>query len=145
MKSATIAAALALALFAAGCDSSSGSEENDSPDHIWIRSATPDSALVDGRRTEFTVIIEYQLASCDSGEIDLGFNNWTNANLDALVDSATRFVAKGQGFDTIHVATQVKSWGSTSDFHLAAKLSEHPHTSGWMPLADAQLTLIAKQ
>lgn len=146
MKPAFIAAAIAFALVATGCDSSSGSnEEQDSPDHIWIRSVGWSGSLVDGDTTAFTVILEHELVSTDSGEIDIGFNNWVNPEQDMLLKDPVRIVAKGRGFDTVRVSAKVKSWGTQSAFRMSAVFSEHPHAYAWESLAEAEYTLIPKQ
>ena len=137
-----LATILGFSILFAGCDFGTGS---DSPDKIWIRGMTPTTGFADGDTVDFTFQIEYLLASKDSGEIDVGFNNYTSPGMDALVDSGTRFVAKGSGFDTIHARGVVKDWGTQGPFRGYANLSAHPHGTNWIPMANAYFVLIPKR
>ena len=137
-----LATLLGFSIFLAGCDFGT---DSDSPDKIWIRDMTPITGLADGDTVDFTFRIEYLLVSKDSGEINVGFNNFTSPNVDALVDSGIRIVPKGSGFDTIHAKGVVKDWGTRSAFTGYANLSAHPHGTNWNPMANAYFVLIPKR
>jgi len=50
-------------------------------DFINIIGVTPDSGLVDGVDTDFTVVVEYNLYSYTQGEVQVGFNNGESINV----------------------------------------------------------------
>jgi len=63
-------------------------------DFINIISVTPDSGLVDGVDTNFTVVIEYNLYSYTQGEVQVGFNNGESINSFRIVNNAEFLVNK---------------------------------------------------
>lgn len=145
MKSLNLLAALTLALLASGCNSTSNEEEETSPDKLRFVSVGTSGNLVDGDTILVMAIVEYELVSKDSAELNFGFNNMSTPATDLLVDSATRIVGKGTGLDTIRFSGVVRNWGSRSDFHVHANLSPYPHSTLWNTLVETNYVLIPKK
>ena len=106
----------------------------DPPDSISIKSVTPNSGLVAGIQTDFVVVVEYVLASADSGELDVGFNSVLIDKFH-IISSAEALIAKGSGEHEFNVSVVTKNWEPDGDFKVYVNLSEHPHEASWTPLA----------
>jgi len=103
-------------------------------DFINIISVTPDSGLVDGVDTNFTVVIEYNLYSYTQGEVQVGFNNGESINSFWVVSNADFLVNNGSGTHEFNVTVKPKDWGSQGDFSVYVNISEYPHPSTWTTL-----------
>ncbi|UCG50536.1 MAG: hypothetical protein JSW58_10025 [Candidatus Latescibacterota bacterium] len=124
----------ALAFWGCGDDNGSGPGKVEVQDSISIKSVTPNSGLVEGIQTDFVVAVAYHLASADSGELNVGFNN-VQIDQFNIVSDAKAFVAKGSGEHQFSVSVFPKNWGDAGDFKAYVNLSEHPHGPSWTPLA----------
>jgi hypothetical protein len=102
-------------------------------DTISIKSVTPNSGLIADVGTDFVVVVEYQLVSADSGELDVGFNN-VLVDKFHIVSAAEALVVKGSGEHEFNVTVVTKDWGPAGDFMAYVNLSEHPHEASWAPL-----------
>ena len=112
-------------------------KENDSEDlgdDIQIISVSPSSGLVDGEDYDFTVTVEYNLASVDSGLLMVGFNTQEVGRF-IMISDASAIVDKGSGTHTFNVTVSAKDWLSEGDFKVYVNLSEYPHPSQWAPLS----------
>jgi hypothetical protein len=136
-------AAIAASVLLGACDPETSPSEPE--DTIAFRSVTWTGQLRGGDTVEFRAVLDWDLRSKDSGEIDLGFNDLEQASLYRLVDSSTFVVARGAGSREIALRTVVKDWGAASDYRIHAILSEHPHGLAWSPLAETQRVLIPKK
>jgi len=81
-------------------------------DFINIIGVTPDSGLVDGVDTDFTVVVEYNLYSYTQGEVQVGFNNGESINSFRMVNLAYFLENKGYGTHEFNVTIKPKNWGS---------------------------------
>jgi hypothetical protein len=122
----------AVAISGCGDDNATGPKKI--PDSISIKSVTPNSGLVADDETDFVVVVEYQLASADSGELDVGFNNVLIDKFH-IISAAEALVAKGSGEHEFNVSVVTKNWEPDGDFKVYVNLSEHPHEVSWIPLA----------
>lgn len=104
-------------------------------DRISIQSVSPNSGLVDGADTNFTVVIGYTLVTKNSGEVMIGFNNGDSVGTYTMISDATAIIDKGSGEHTFNVTVRVKDWGGRGDFKVYVNMSEHPHPFSWSPLA----------
>lgn len=139
LAGATIAA---LALLGACDPETSPSEPEDS---IAFRSVAWTGELRGGDTVEFRAVVDWDLRSRDSGEIDLGFNDMDQASKYRLVDSTNFVVARGAGTREVAVRTVVKDWGSAADYRIHAILSAHPHGMAWSPLAETERVLVPRK
>ena len=114
------------------CEKENGSEELE--DNIEIISVSPSSGLVDGEDYDFTVTVEYNLASVDSGLLMIGFNT-EEAGRYFMISEASTIVDKGSGTHTFNVTVTAKDWLAEGDFQVFVNLSEYPHPSEWTPLS----------
>jgi len=137
MKKVILFLVLSLTLSAviglAGCGGSSTTPPIEE-DFINIISVTPDSGLVDGVDTDFTVIVEYNLYSYTQGVLKIGFNNQESINSFRMVSNADFLVNKGFGTHEFNVTVIPKDWGSQGNFKVYVNISEYPHPSTWTPL-----------
>ncbi|MCJ7581928.1 MAG: hypothetical protein MUP98_15550 [Candidatus Aminicenantes bacterium] len=112
-------------------------------DNITIKSVTPNSGLTPGIVTAFVVNIEYELASKDSGEVNVGFNT-AEVGRYAMITGAKSLIAKGSGVHQFNVSVVTQDWGGAGDFSVYVNLSENPHPASWTPLATDILVLTFK-
>jgi hypothetical protein len=124
-------------MFFSGC-STDGTTGGDS---INISSVSPNSGLVDGFSYDFTVVVEYELATVEQGEIGVGFNNGSTVSGYVLIRTADQIVDKGSDQYTFNVTAEAKDWGASEDFCVYVHISEYPHTSPWAPLDSDRMTL----
>jgi hypothetical protein len=104
------------------------------PDTISIKSVTPSSGLIGDAPTDFVVVVEYVLASADSGELAIGFNS-VQVDKFNMISAAKVLVAKSSGEHQFNVNVFTKDWGAAGDFKVYVNLAEHPHGPTWTPLA----------
>jgi len=114
------------------CEKENGNEELE--DNIQIISVSPSSGLVDGVDFDFTVKVEYDLASVNSGLLMIGFNT-VEVNRFRMISEASTIVDKGAGTHTFNVTATAKDWLADGDFQVYVNLSENPHPSEWTPLS----------
>ena len=99
-------------------------------DFINIISVTPDSGLVDGVDTDFTVVVEYNLYSSTEGELSISFNNLLNDEGNPgnhwNIGSANYYINKGYGTHEFNVTVKPKDWGSEGDFSVWTCIDEIP-------------------
>ena len=112
----------------------SNDEELDEEDFIHIISVTPDSGLIDGVDTNFTVVVEYNLISRDTGLLMIGFNNGDEIGIYHMISNASHIVNKDSGKHTFNVNTLTKNWGTQGNFTVYVNISEYPHPNPWTPL-----------
>lgn len=112
-------------------------------DFINIISVTPDSGLIDGVDTDFTVVVEYNLASSDEGELSIGFNDLYNGegNPDNhwMFCDARYYINKGSGMHEFNVIRKPKDWGSEGDFNVWACIDEIPEIDNWLLDCDEKI------
>ena len=114
------------------CEKENDSEELE--DNIEIISVSPSSGLVDGVDYDFTVTVEYNLASVNSGLLMIGFNT-EEVDRFRMISEASTIVDKGSGTHTFNVTATAKDWLAAGDFKVYVNLSENPHPSEWTPLS----------
>jgi hypothetical protein len=101
---------------------------------ITILSVTPNSGLVAGVATDFTVEVEYSLSNTAQAELIVGFNT-SEVDVFAIVMSEIVIISEGSGQHTFHATNIVpKDWGIAGDFRAYVNISEYPHDSPWTPL-----------
>jgi len=93
-------------------------------DFINVISVTPDSGLVDGVDTDFTVVAEYNLVSCKTGTLSILFNHWHEWNPSCLIgiDSASYSISKGSGTHEFNVTAVANNWEEYGDFRVVVML-----------------------
>lgn len=138
-----VGAAIAASLLLGACDPETGSSEPE--DTIAFRSVAWNGDLRGGDTVEFRAVVDWDLRSGDSGEIDLGFNDMDQPSRYRLVDSTNFVVARGAGSREVAVRTVVKDWGAAADYRIHAILSAHPHGSAWSPLAETERVLVPRK
>jgi len=94
-------------------------------DFINIVSVTPNSGLIDGVDTNFTVVVEYNLYSSNQGILQIHFND-ESINYYGVVENAIFYVYKGNGTHEFNVTVKPKNWGSQGDFKVLVVLDEIP-------------------
>lgn len=97
----------------------------DGEDFINIISVTPDSGLVEGKNTNFTVVVEYNLYSYDQGSLGIGFNTDVVDRWEVF-SNATFLINKGYGTHEFNVTVKPKNWGSEGDFSVWVCIDEVP-------------------
>lgn len=107
-------------------------------DFINIISVTPDSGLVDGVDTDFTVVVEYNLYSSNQGLLQVGFNiddidGWS------MVQNADFLVNKGSGTREFNVTVKPRNWGSQGDFSVLVILDEIPWVNNYSLASDKKI------
>ena len=109
-------------------------------DFINIISVTPDSGLIDGVDTNFTVIVEYNLFSYNQGILEIGFNN-VEEYMDAylMLQNADFYVYKGSGTHEFNVTVKPRDWGSQEDFGVLVILNEYPWVSNYVLASDTEI------
>jgi len=96
-------------------------------DFINIISVTPNSGLIDGVDTNFTVVVEYNLFSYDSGELSISFSICDHTPACHLViTSANHYINKGYGTHEFNVTVKPKDWGNEGDFSVWVCIDEVP-------------------
>jgi hypothetical protein len=112
-------------------------------DFINIISVTPDSGLIDGVDTDFTVVVEYNLFSYDSGELSISFNNLLNDEGNPgnhwYIESANYHINKGYGTHEFNVTVKPKDWGSEGDFDVSVCIDEIPNIDNWLLDCDEKI------
>jgi hypothetical protein len=114
------------------CEKENDSEELE--DNIEIISVSPSSGLVDGVDYDFTVTVEYNLVSVNSGLLMIGFNT-EEVDRFIMISEASTIVDKGSGTHTFNVTATAKDWLAAGDFKVYVNLSENPHPSEWAPFS----------
>ena len=102
-------------------------------DYIGIVSVSPDSNLMPRYTYDFTVRVEYTLATQDQGELNIGFNV-NSPDSYSLIPTASQIVNRGSGTYTFNVSSYVVDWGLDGNFGVYTNLSPYPHDSPWTPL-----------
>ena len=114
-----------------------------SDDFINIINVNPDSGLVDGVDTDFTVVVEYNLASSTEGKLSISFNNLLNnkGNPDNHwhIESAYYHINKGYGTHEFNVTVKPKDWGSEGDFDVNVCIDEIPNIDNWLLDCDEKI------
>ena len=128
---------LSLVLFQ-GCEKDTDVDKE--IDRIEIISVSPSMLLEDGIEYNFTVKIEYDLVTINSGMLMIGFNT-EDIDEYIMLSGATVIVDKGSGVHTFDITTIAKDWMSDGDFKVYVNLSENPHPPTWSPLASDTMTL----
>ena len=122
-----------LFLFSTGCGGSSTAPPI-KEDFINIVSVNPDSGLVDGVDTDFTVVVEYNLYSSNQGLLQVGFNiDDIDGQIDgwSMVQNADFLVNKGSGTREFDVTVKPRNWGSQGDFSVLVILDEIPWVNNY--------------
>lgn len=128
-----LALAASLLLLAGACKKNP--EAPEAPpvsDSIGIVSVSPDQDVPVGVNVHFVVTVNHTLASRDSGELMVGFNNGSSPT--AYVIKNTFLVARGSGQHVFDVTALTKGWGTSGKFGAYVNLSAHPHPVPWTPL-----------
>ncbi len=107
---------------------------------IEIISVSPSIELEDGIKYNFSVIVEYNLVTVNSGILKIGFNTEA-VNSYSMISDADFIVDKGSGTHTFNVTVTAKDWLSDGDFIVYVNLSENPHPATWTPLASDKFSL----
>ena len=119
-----------------------------SDDFINIISVTPDSGLVNGVSTDFTVVVKYNLASFTEGELTISFNNLLNNKGNPgnhwYVESANYHIIKGYGTHEFNVTVKPKDWKSKGDFDVNVCIDELPHIDDWLLDCDEKILTFKK-
>lgn len=114
-----------------------------SDDFINIINVNPDSGLVDGVGTDFTIVVEYNLASSTEGKLSISFNNLLNkkGNPDNHwhIESAYYHINKGYGTHEFNVTVKPKDWGSEGDFDVSVCIDEIPNIDNWLLDCDEKI------
>ena len=112
-------------------------------DFINIISVTPDSGLIDGVDTDFTVVVEYNLASSAEGELSISFNNLLNNEGNSgnhwNIESANYYISKGYGTYEFNVTVKPKDWEDDGDFSVWVCIDEIPHIDNWLLDCDEKI------
>jgi len=99
-------------------------------DFINIISVTPDSGLIDGVDTDFTVVVEYNLYSSIEGKLSISFNNLLNDEGNPgnhwVITSANYYINKGSGTHEFNVTVKPKDWSDEGDFNVWVCIDEIP-------------------
>jgi len=98
-------------------------------DFINIISVNPDSGLIDGVDTDFTVVVEYNLYSSTQGTLGISFNTDMVDGWSPVWD-AEFLVNKGSGTHEFNVTVIPKDWGSQGDFSVSVGLWKVPFVIG---------------
>ena len=104
-------------------------------DSVIIVSVTPSSDLVDGNSYDFTIVVQYVLASDNNGELTIGFDNSTSVNAFVALTASTMVVVKGSSEHTFNVNASAKDWQTEGDFQAYVYLAEYPHRTPFSPYA----------
>jgi hypothetical protein len=115
-------------LFTAGCGGSPAAPPIEE-DFINIISVNPDSGLIDGVDTDFTVVVEYNLYSSTQGRLDISFNT-DMVDAWSPVWDAEFLVNKGSGTHEFNVTVKPRNWGSQGDFSVSVGLWKVPFVIG---------------
>jgi uncharacterized membrane protein len=121
-----IVTVLILMVFVSSCYEPSNSAEYS----VSILSVSPDTALIDGTVTEFTIEVEYSILNASQGEINIGFNDGDLINIFYIYDDL--IVSEGSGTHTFIVTATAKDW-LEGDFEVYANIVEYPHSSSYSP------------
>jgi hypothetical protein len=130
---------LVLVLFL-GCEKEADPDIDKDDDIIKIVSVLPSKLLEDGMEYTFSVKIEYDLLSTDSGILLIGYNT-ERVDSYRMISEASVIIDKGSGLHTFEVTTRAKNWNNAGDFKVYVNLSEYPHPPTWYPLASDTMTL----
>jgi len=126
-------------LFSTGCGGSPTAPPIEE-DFINIISVTPDSGLIDGADTNFTVVVEYNLYSSNQGILQICFNN-ESINSYRVVENANFYIYKSYGTYEFNVTVKPKDWGSQGDFKVLAILDEIPWVSNSALASDSKILI----
>ncbi len=140
-----LAALTALAILS-GCNDSDSSVAAPAvtTDSVTILKVSPSSAVA-GVPTDFVVEVAYTLASDSDGVLDIGFNNYNDANSFILLSNLGQVVEKGSGKATFTATGIIPVDWSPDKFMVTAYLSENPKPNSWTPYAaeSAEIALSA--
>ncbi len=89
-------------------------------DFINMISVTPDSGLVDGVDTDFTVVVEYNLFTCDAGTIDVTIHPYLTSTIGLVIEKVN--IDKGSGMYEFNFTIKPVNWGV--DLSLAVHLKD---------------------
>jgi len=109
-------------------------------DFINIISVNPDSGLVDGVDTDFTVVVEYNLFSYNQGILQICFNANVVDTWCTVCDSEF-LVSKGSGTHEFNVTVKPRNWGSQGDFSVLPILDEIPWVSNSALASDSKMLI----
>ncbi|GAG19627.1 unnamed protein product, partial [marine sediment metagenome] len=112
--------------------------ESNGEDYIHIISVTPDSGLIDGVDTDFTVAVEYNLFSYNQGILQICFNN-ESIDSYGVVENANFYIYKGYGTYEFNVTVKPKDWGSQGDFKVLVVLDEIPWVNAYSLDGDTEI------
>jgi len=111
-------------------------------DFINIISVSPNSGLIDGLDTDFTVVVEYNLYSSNQGSLEIGFNvDDIDGQMDgwSMVQNAEFLVNKGSGTHEFNVTVKPRNWGGQGDFSVLVILDEVPWDSNYVLASDEKI------
>jgi hypothetical protein len=109
----------------------------DLTDYIKIINITPNNNLIDGTEHQFTVTVEYFLATQEQAMIYIGFNTKQPNRYNFVSATPLRggpIVYRGRGEYTFNVTAIAKNWYPNGRFGVYANLSPFPHNDSWNPL-----------
>lgn len=89
-------------------------------DFINIISVTPDSGLIDGVDTDFTVVVEYNLFTCDASIIDVTIHPYLTSTIGLVIEEVN--INKGSGTHEFNFTIKPVNWGV--DLSLAVHLRD---------------------
>jgi hypothetical protein len=107
----------------------------DPDDAINIISVSPTSGFRDGTMTSFTVRVNYNLTSFQTGTIEIGFNYY-NVNSFIIYAEYNHIISAGSGQYTFNVNVPVRNWGLDGRFMVFTLMTTNPvPTQHFIPLA----------
>jgi hypothetical protein len=112
-------------------------------DKIKIINITPDSLILNGKKSEIAIEIAYELETKKEGIIYLGFNTDRPEGYSIKKEMV---VKKGKGSITLKVKVKPTDWRGQAPFYAYVNLSEHPHPRAWKPMVweTKEIKLIAR-
>lgn len=107
---------------------------------ISITSVIPNSELVAGQVTDFTVTVSYSFINISQAELGIGFNSGDEVGSFNMIGTAHQ-VTETPGSYTFQVSATPKDWGGTGNFKVYVNISEVDHESSWTPLDSDEMVL----
>ncbi|WP_028974094.1 hypothetical protein [Spirochaeta cellobiosiphila] len=92
---------------------------------LSIVSITPESNLINGKRTKFIVEVAYELTGATKGEITLGFNT-DQPDIFTMSPHWNKVIPSGKGHYKFKVTAIPKYWGYEGSFQVNVNLSSYP-------------------
>lgn len=126
-------AVFCLFLLSIGCSSEGGDTLSStiSTNSITLFNVSPTN-VTEGISTEFSIVVDYELADTEEGEINIGFNI-EQSDLFTIVQSVE--IQKGKGRITFRISeTPIDYSADNANFTVYANISEFPHPPVWTPL-----------